>query len=101
MGGGESGGGAGSYYPTAGAAMGAAQSDLGGFDYGALGQGIGKGFQQAGSSLSNQSVPNYMTGTQAYSQANIPSAQPQTNLIPESERGFDLAALRRLLQGLT
>jgi hypothetical protein len=64
---------------------------------------VGKGFQQFGSSMQNQPVPNYMTGQQPYAQANIPGGSPQTNMIPQTSGGTNdiMAALMRLLGGLS
>ena len=72
------------------------------YDWSGLGAGVGKGLQQFGASMQNQPTPNYMTGTPSFAQANIPNSTPQTNLIPESGgQSLDLAAIMRLIQGLT
>ena len=76
-----------------------------GFDYAGLGKAVGGGLQQFGSSMANQPVPNYMTGTPNFAQANIPNSTPQTNLIPmipeSGGQSLDLAAIMRLIQGLS
>jgi hypothetical protein len=79
-----------------------------GFDWSgfgsALGKGVQTGAQQYSQGLQSGANENYMKGSATPAQANIPSAQPQTNLIPTTQGtggGVDLmAALQRLLAGM-